>query len=82
MTVQESLESTIANHPIVLFTKGGKDFPRCGWSKAVIDIFSELGVAFETVDILGDPEIRSALIAISDWPTTPQIFLMSTCLLA
>ena len=75
MTVQESLESTIANHPIVLFTKGDKDFPRCGWSKAVIDIFSELGVAFETVDILRDPEIRSALIAISDWPTTPQIFL-------
>ena len=75
MTVQESLEGTIAENTIVLFTKGDKDFPRCGWSKAVIEIFNEMGVEFETVDILRDPEIRTAIIAISDLPTTPQIFL-------
>ena len=75
MTVQQSIEGTIAENTIVLFIKGDKDFPRCGWSKAVIEIFNEMGVEFTTVDILRDPEIRTALIAISDWPTTPQIYL-------
>jgi monothiol glutaredoxin len=69
------LEQAIRDHPVLLFTKGDKHFPRCGWSKSVIDIFAAMEVPFETVDILQHPDVRPTLTAITDWPTTPQIFL-------
>jgi monothiol glutaredoxin len=75
MDMKERLEQLIAEQPILLFTKGNKMFPRCGFSKAVIDVFQELGVPFETVDIFEHPDIKPSLVSISDWPTTPQIFL-------
>ncbi len=73
--VRARLEQAIQQNTIMLFTKGNKTFPRCGWSKSVIEIFAGMNVPFETLDILEDPDIRPALTAISDWPTTPQIFL-------
>lgn len=69
------LEQAIREHPVLLFTKGNKTFPRCGWSKSVIDLFAGMEVPFETVDIFEHPDIRPTLTAISDWPTTPQVFL-------
>ena len=75
MTLKEHLEKQIQENPILLFTKGNKMFPRCGWSAGVIDLFNSMGVDFETIDIFDDPEIRPTLITISDWPTTPQIFI-------
>jgi len=69
------LEQAIHDNTVMLFIKGNKTFPRCGWSKAVIDLFAAMEVPFETIDIFEDPDIRSTLTAISDWPTTPQIFL-------
>ena len=75
MTTQDTLEATIRSTPILLFTKGNKDFPRCGFSAAVIQVFQDLNVPFETVDIFSDAEIKPALVAITDWPTTPQIFI-------
>jgi monothiol glutaredoxin len=73
--LKQSLELAIAQTPILLFTKGNKMFPRCGFSAAVIDVFTQLDVPFETIDIFEDPEIRPTLISITDWPTTPQIFI-------
>ena len=75
MTSQDTLEAIIRSTPILLFTKGDKNFPRCGFSAAVIQVFQELNVPFETVDIFADSGIKPALVAITDWPTTPQIFI-------
>jgi len=69
------LEQAIAETPILLFTKGNKMFPRCGFSAAVIDVFQQMAVPFETIDIFEDPDIRPTLIGMTDWPTTPQIFI-------
>ena len=73
--LREKLEKAIADTPILLFTKGNKMFPRCGFSAAVIDVFNQMGVPFETIDIFEDPDIRPTLVSITDWPTTPQIFI-------
>ena len=73
--MQEQRQKAIAEHPVLLFTKGSRLFPRCGFSAAVIQVFEEVGQPFECIDVLADPAIRPALVEISDWPTTPQIFL-------
>ena len=75
MELREQLEKAIQEQKILLFVKGNKMFPRCGFSAAVIDVFNDLGVPFETVDVLEDPQIRPALVSITQWPTTPQIFI-------
>ena len=73
--LKQQLEQAIADHSVLVFAKGNKMFPRCGFSKAVIDVFSELGSAFEVIDIFEHPDIKPTLVSITDWPTTPQIFI-------
>ena len=73
--LKTQLEQAIRETPVLLFTKGNKMFPRCGFSKAVIDVFTSMDVPFETVDIFEHPDIKPTLVAITDWPTTPQIFI-------
>ncbi len=75
MTTQQRLQQAIRETPILLFTKGNKMFPRCGFSAAVIDVFQQLGVPFETIDIFEDAETKPALVSITQWPTTPQVFV-------
>ncbi len=75
MGVKEHIEQAIQEHPVLLFTKGTRLFPQCGFSAAVIAVFEEIGEPFECLDVLADPAIRPALVEVSDWPTTPQIFL-------
>lgn len=73
--VQDRIRETITNNPIILYVKGSKQFPQCGFSAAVIEIFKTLGVPFETVDVLSDPEIRDGIKQFTSWPTIPQIFV-------
>ena len=75
MELKDQLEQAIREVPVLLFTKGNKMFPRCGFSKAVIEVFSSMGVPFETIDIFEHPDIKPSLVSITDWPTTPQIFI-------
>ena len=60
---------------IVLFMKGTALFPQCGFSSRAVAILDHLGVQFETVDVLQDPEIRQGIKAYSDWPTIPQLYV-------
>ena len=69
------IKTAIASHPVVLFTKGTKDMPMCGFSNRTIGIFKAIGKPFEVVDILPDPQIREVLSAHSNWPTIPQVFI-------
>lgn len=69
------IRNTIQNNNVVLYMKGTKDFPQCGFSAAVSHILNKLGVDFKDVDILKDPELRQAIKEFSDWPTIPQLYI-------
>lgn len=73
--VQKKIAETVSSHPIVMFVKGNREMPQCGFSKAVMDIFEFLGADFTTVDVLSDPEIRDGIKQFTQWPTVPQIFI-------
>ena len=60
---------------VTLFMKGTALFPQCGFSSRAIAILDHLGVGYETVDVLQDPEIRNGIKAYSDWPTIPQLYV-------
>jgi len=60
---------------VVLFMKGTPLFPQCGFSSRAVAILDHLGVAFESVDVLQDQEIRQGIKSFSDWPTIPQLYV-------
>ena len=62
-------------NPVVLFMKGTALFPQCGFSSRAVSILEHLGVPFETVDVLQDPEIRQGVKEFSEWPTIPQLYV-------
>lgn len=69
------VEETIKSTPMVIFGKGTKTMPMCGFTAKAIDIAGRLGRPFEVVNIFDDPNIRPALVEYSKWPTTPQLFV-------
>ncbi|MEB3234506.1 MAG: Grx4 family monothiol glutaredoxin [Cyanobacteriota bacterium] len=73
--LQQRIETLIASSPIVVFMKGNKLMPQCGFSNNVVQILHALGVPFETFDVLSDMEIRQGIKEFSDWPTIPQVYL-------
>jgi monothiol glutaredoxin len=71
----ERIEQIVKKNDVVLFMKGTALFPQCGFSSRAVSILDHLGVPFETVDVLQDPEIRNGIKAYSDWPTIPQLYV-------
>ena len=69
------LDEIVNSNDVVLFMKGSALFPQCGFSSRAVAILDHLGVGFETVDVLQDPEIRQGIKAYSDWPTIPQLYV-------
>lgn len=65
----------VNQHKILLYIKGTKQAPMCGFSAAVLQIFQGIGKPFETVNILENPEIRERMEEFSNWPTFPQVFI-------
>ena len=74
-SVKQRIETLIASSPIVVFMKGTKLMPQCGFSNNVVQILNALGVSFETFDVLSDGEIRQGIKEYSEWPTIPQVYL-------
>jgi monothiol glutaredoxin len=72
---KSQIESLISNHQVMLFMKGNKHFPQCGFSARVVKILNEVGVKFETANVLSDPSLRDGLKEFSDWPTIPQLYI-------
>jgi len=72
---QERISADIQENEVVLFMKGTPVFPQCGFSAAVVEILSELGVKFKGVNVLADPEIRQGIKEFSNWPTIPQLYV-------
>src|SRR5438067_1536386 len=74
-TVHERIRQDITGNPVVLFMKGSPVFPQCGFSAAVVQILSHLGVKFKGIDVLADPGIRQGIKEFSNWPTIPQLYV-------
>ena len=73
--VKTRLEDLIKKNKVLLFMKGNKHFPQCGFSAQVIQILKETGAKFETVNVLQDPAIREGIKEYSSWPTIPQLYV-------
>ena len=73
--VHQRIQELVDAHPVVLFMKGTKSFPQCGFSNAVVQILKKEGVPFETVNVLADPDIREGIKAFANWPTIPQLYV-------
>jgi monothiol glutaredoxin len=69
------IDEIVRSNDVVLFMKGTPLFPQCGFSSRAIAILDHLGVGYETVDVLQDPEIRQGIKGYSDWPTIPQLYV-------
>jgi monothiol glutaredoxin len=71
----ERIESDIKSNDVVLFMKGTPVFPQCGFSAAVVQILTDLGVKFKSFDVLKDAELRQGIKEFSNWPTIPQLYV-------
>jgi monothiol glutaredoxin len=74
-TTQQSIKSTLSENPIVLFMKGTRNAPRCGFSAKVVQILDSLVDDYVTVDVLSDPAVRDGIKEYSAWPTIPQLYV-------
>src|ERR1700678_268677 len=74
-TVVDRIKQDITDHPVVLFMKGTPVFPQCGFSAAVVQILTQLGVKFKGIDVLTDPAVRQGIKDFSNWPTVPQLYV-------
>ena len=77
MEMKEQIINDIDNNPIILYMKGTKEMPMCGFSNSVVQILNHYGVEFKDVNVLTDPMIREKLSEYSGWPTIPQLFVNS-----
>lgn len=73
--VNQRISDIVTGNDVVLFMKGTPLFPQCGFSNKAVAILDHCNVAFESVDVLQDMEIRQGIKAFSDWPTIPQLYV-------
>ena len=75
MEMKEQIINDIDNNPIILYMKGAKEIPMCGFSNSVVQVLNHYGVEYKDVNVLSDPMIRVKLSEHSGWPTIPQLFV-------
>lgn len=73
--LKQQFDDLVKKNRVVLFMKGNKHFPQCGFSAQVVGILKELAVPFETVNVLSDPAVRDGIKEYSSWPTIPQLYV-------
>lgn len=73
--VFERIQQDITENPVVLYMKGTPMFPQCGFSAAVVQVLSDLGVKFKGIDVLVDPSLREGIKQFTNWPTIPQLYV-------
>ena len=71
----DRIQQDITENPVVLYMKGTPVFPQCGFSAAVVQILTHMGVKFKGIDVLADPAIRQGIKEFSSWPTIPQLYV-------
>jgi monothiol glutaredoxin len=73
--VQDWIRKTVANNDVVVFMKGTKNFPQCGFSAQVAQILGHVGVDYKDINVLEDMGIREGIKSFSQWPTIPQLYV-------
>jgi monothiol glutaredoxin len=73
--VFDRIRQDIKDNDVVLYMKGTPVFPQCGFSAAVVQVLSQVGVKFKGVNVLTDPEIREGVKQFANWPTIPQLYV-------
>ncbi len=73
--ILKQIDADVKANKIMIFMKGNRSFPQCGFSAATVQIFNELGVDYKTADVLSDPELRDGIKSYSNWPTIPQVYI-------
>ena len=74
-SVREQIQEIIDSHDIVLFMKGTKHFPQCGFSATVVEVLRRSGSDFQDVNVLEDQAIRDGIKEFTNWPTIPQLYV-------
>ena len=75
MSIEQFIDNELKGTDVVLFMKGTPVFPQCGFSAAVVQILTHMGVKFKGVDVLADPALRQGIKDFSSWPTIPQLYV-------
>ena len=75
MTAETKIKDTVTSNDVVLFMKGTKSMPQCGFSSRVAGVLNFMGVEFADVNVLADEDIRQGIKNYSDWPTIPQLYV-------
>ena len=75
MSIEQFIENEVKSNDVVLFMKGTKMMPQCGFSSRVAGVLNFMGVEFQDVNVLADAEIRQGIKDFSDWPTIPQLYV-------
>ena len=75
MSAQDTIRKTVTENNVVLFMKGTKTMPQCGFSSRVAGVLNYMGVEFADVNVLADEEVRQGIKEYSDWPTIPQLYV-------
>ena len=75
MSAQDTIKDTVTGNDVVLFMKGTKMMPQCGFSSRVAGVLNYMGVEFHDVNVLADEDIRQGIKTYSDWPTIPQLYV-------
>ena len=73
--VKENIQQTVTENDVVLFMKGTKEMPQCGFSSRVAGVLNYMGVNFKDVNVLADDGLRQGITEFSDWPTIPQLYV-------
>jgi len=73
--IKQKIDQMVGSDPVVLFMKGTRSFPQCGFSASVVNILNTLIPKYTTVNVLSDPDVRGGMKEYSDWPTFPQLFV-------
>ncbi|MFZ3583605.1 Grx4 family monothiol glutaredoxin [Loktanella sp. DJP18] len=75
MTASDQIKDTVTSHDVVLFMKGTKTMPQCGFSSRVAGVLNFMGIEYTDVNVLADDQIRQGIKDYSDWPTIPQLYV-------
>ncbi|MFW5926224.1 MAG: Grx4 family monothiol glutaredoxin [Myxococcota bacterium] len=73
--LRNRIQSVIDEQPVVLFMKGTRHFPQCGFSALVVEVLKRTGTDFKDVNVLEDPDVRQGIKEFANWPTIPQLYV-------
>lgn len=73
--LKRTIDELVSKNKVVVFMKGNRMFPQCGFSNTVVQILNTMAVPYETVDVLADDRVRSGMKEYSQWPTFPQVYI-------